>query len=97
MIAYKTFRHSSIVRYSILKLDNGTTYPLQPGNANPQVFLNYAAWMGNSLVYVYDNNVYLRRNPTTAGSDVKITQDGVPEVIYNGIPDWVYEGIPCLL
>lgn len=46
---------------------------------------------GDSLSYVKANNVYYRPN-LVVDEEVRLTEDGVPGVIYNGVPDWVYEG-----
>lgn len=80
---------------------NAKVYPLQPqqlrtrGLKDPQLFLNYATWTkdGNSLVYVHDNDIYFRRMPDVTSADIRLTNDGQKETIFNGIPDWVYEGI----
>lgn len=45
---------------------------------------------GTGVAYIKDNNIVyvdLGFLPT----DIAITTDGVPDLIYNGIPDWVYE------
>ena len=55
--------------------------------------LQLATWgpKGNSLVYIYQNNIYYR--PTVeGGEDYQITSSGIFGSIYNGVPDWVYEG-----
>uniref|UniRef100_A0A672VDH7 Fibroblast activation protein alpha n=1 Tax=Strigops habroptila TaxID=2489341 RepID=A0A672VDH7_STRHB len=49
-------------------------------------FLNH---MSIHLVYVYQNNIYLKQSPREA--PIKITTDGKQNEIFNGIPDWVYE------
>merc|ERR1711963_264760 len=54
----------------------------------------YAQWVPNTsmIVYVYENNVYLRKNVLDQSQDdVQLTNDGIKDTIYNGIPDWVYE------
>lgn len=55
--------------------------------------LQYAAWLGNttSLVIVVDNNIYLRQSPSDE-EDIRITNTGRPDLIYNGVPDWLYQG-----
>lgn len=55
--------------------------------------LQYAAWLGNttSLVIVVDNNIYLKQSPSDE-EDIRITNTGQPDLIYNGVPDWLYQG-----
>lgn len=55
--------------------------------------LQYAAWLGNttSLVIVADNDIYLRQSPTDE-EDIRITNTGYENYIYNGVPDWLYQG-----
>ena len=74
-------------------MSDGSTFTLQNGSENPQALLSYATWMDGSLVYVYNNNIYVRRVPTTTGADVSVTANGIPGEFFNGVPDWVYEGI----
>lgn len=45
---------------------------------------------GHSLAYVLDNDVYYL--PENAADAIRLTSDGIPDVIYNGHADWVYEG-----
>uniref|UniRef100_A0A672VDG4 Fibroblast activation protein alpha n=1 Tax=Strigops habroptila TaxID=2489341 RepID=A0A672VDG4_STRHB len=53
--------------------------------------IQYISWspVGHKLVYVYQNNIYLKQSPREA--PIKITTDGKQNEIFNGIPDWVYE------
>lgn len=55
--------------------------------------LQYAAWLGNttSLVIVVDNDIYLKQSPSDE-EDIRITNTGKPDLIYNGVPDWLYQG-----
>lgn len=55
--------------------------------------LQYAAWLGNttSLVIVVDNNIYVKQSPSDE-DDIRITDTGKPDLIYNGVPDWLYQG-----
>ncbi|KAJ7405613.1 hypothetical protein BTVI_67770 [Pitangus sulphuratus] len=52
---------------------------------------NYATTImtNRTLVYVYQNDIYLKQSPREA--PIKITSDGKQNEIFNGIPDWVYE------
>ena len=93
------YRYSSLARYSVIDLANSKVYPLQPqqlrrrGLVDPQLFLRYATWnrQGNAIVYVYQNDIYVRPTPDAA-ADVRLTDDGQRETVFNGIPDWIYEG-----
>ncbi|OXB69257.1 hypothetical protein ASZ78_011377, partial [Callipepla squamata] len=53
--------------------------------------IQYISWspVGHKLVYVYQNNIYLKQSPREA--PIKLTSDGKDNEIFNGIPDWVYE------
>uniref|UniRef100_A0A7M4FP88 Fibroblast activation protein alpha n=1 Tax=Crocodylus porosus TaxID=8502 RepID=A0A7M4FP88_CROPO len=53
--------------------------------------IQYISWspVGHKLVYVYQNNIYLKQSPRDPA--FKITSDGKDNEIFNGIPDWVYE------
>lgn len=55
--------------------------------------LQYAAWLGNttSLIIVVDNNIYLKQSPSDE-EDIRITNTGRPDLVYNGVPDWLYQG-----
>ena len=91
---WQSYRYSNSALYSLIDLATFTSYKLQPTNIDPQVYLRYVTWnkQGNSLIYVYENNIYFRQIPTNVMDDVQLTMDGEPEGIFNGIPDWVYEG-----
>ena len=46
----------------------------------------------NALIYVHKNDIYYQVF-FEGGSDTRrITNTGVPDIVFNGIPDWVYEG-----
>lgn len=55
--------------------------------------LQYASWLGNttSLAIVIDNDIYVRQSPANE-EDIRITNTGKPDLIYNGVPDWLYQG-----
>lgn len=40
--------------------------------------------------YVWDYNIYLKKNATAEA--IQVTQNGKANKILNGVPDWVYEG-----
>lgn len=39
---------------------------------------------------ISDNDIYLRMTPSST-KDQRLTDTGVPGVIYNGVPDWLYQ------
>uniref|UniRef100_A0A8D0HNW1 Fibroblast activation protein alpha n=1 Tax=Sphenodon punctatus TaxID=8508 RepID=A0A8D0HNW1_SPHPU len=53
--------------------------------------IQHISWspVGHKLAYVYQNNIYLKREPRD--HPIKITTNGKENEIFNGIPDWVYE------
>lgn len=57
-----------------------------------QTRLQHAAWLGNTsgLLMVSENDIYVRMAPS-APEDARLTDTGVPGVIYNGVPDWLYQ------
>lgn len=57
-----------------------------------QTRLQYATWLGNtsSLLLISENDIFLRMDPG-ATDDTRLTDTGVPGVIYNGVPDWLYQ------
>lgn len=92
------WRHSFEARYLVLDGDTNRTYDLAPmGSAegSQDRMLRYAQWRPNyaHIVYVYNNNVYLRKDVTDESGtrDLKLSTSGTPREVYNGVPDWVYE------
>ena len=57
-----------------------------------QTRLQHAAWLGNTtgLIMISENDIYVRMAPS-ASEDARLTDTGVPGVIYNGVPDWLYQ------
>ena len=57
-----------------------------------QTRLQHAAWLGNTtmLLMISENDIYLRTSPT-ATEDTRLTDTGIPGVVYNGVPDWLYQ------
>lgn len=55
--------------------------------------LQSAKWLGNTtaLILVVDNDIFVRQSPSEE-EDIRITNTGHPDLIYNGIPDWLYQG-----
>lgn len=46
---------------------------------------------GNALIMVCNYDIYYRRTPR-ASETYRVTNDAMPDIIYNGVPDWLYEG-----
>ncbi|XP_033021870.1 prolyl endopeptidase FAP-like isoform X1 [Lacerta agilis] len=83
----KLWRYSYTASYHIYDLGNGA---FVKGHELPHG-IQYIAWspVGHKLVYVYQNNIYLKQGPREPA--VQITTNGYWNEIFNGIPDWVYE------
>ena len=86
------WRHSFLAEYLILNSNNDEVIPIVPKGKPEKTKLQYAQWVPNTsmIIYVYENNVYLRKNVLDQSQDdVQLTKDGIKDTIYNGIPDWV--------
>ncbi|XP_072274347.1 dipeptidyl peptidase 4-like isoform X2 [Pyxicephalus adspersus] len=83
----KLWRYSNTASYRIL---NVQTQTIITQNELPQR-IQYITWspVGHKLVYVWENNVYIRNSPEE--QSIQITTNGEGNKILNGIPDWVYE------
>ncbi|KAG4306536.1 hypothetical protein PORY_000524 [Pneumocystis oryctolagi] len=81
------WRHSYFANYWIYEIRTKKLTPLI--QESPNIEISYATWgpTGHSLAYVYQNNLYIKKN---MGNAKQITFDG-SDSIFNGIPDWVYE------
>ena len=57
-----------------------------------QTRLQHATWLGNTtvLLMISENDIYLRTTPS-ATEDTRLTDTGIPGVVYNGVPDWLYQ------
>ncbi|XP_078537783.1 dipeptidyl peptidase 4-like isoform X2 [Lissotriton helveticus] len=83
----KLWRHSYTASYGIYDLENSALL-------NPSLLpdkIQYITWspVGNKLVYVVDNNIYMMEKP--GEQPRSITTNGKENQIFNGVPDWVYE------
>lgn len=76
----------------VLPCSHHTPLRLQASRRMQQTRLQHAAWLGNtsSLLMISENDIYLRMSPA-ATEDLRLTDTGVPGVIYNGVPDWLYQ------
>ncbi|XP_023569494.1 prolyl endopeptidase FAP isoform X2 [Octodon degus] len=83
----KLWRYSYTATYHIYDLRNGE---FLKGYELPRP-IQYLSWspVGNKLVYVYQNNIYLKQRPEDP--PFQVTYSGKENTIFNGIPDWVYE------
>ncbi|KAM3916769.1 prolyl endopeptidase FAP-like [Leptodactylus fuscus] len=83
----KQWRYSYTATYHIYDLENRVFIRTNELPHNIQ----HISWSpaGHKLVYVVDNNIYLRHEP--GQSSIQLTNDGKENEIFNGIPDWVYE------
>ncbi|KAJ5652371.1 hypothetical protein N7507_009797 [Penicillium longicatenatum] len=82
------WRHSFYGKYWIFDVATQTAEPLDPSNLSDRVQL--AAWspQSDAVVFVRDNNIYLRK--LSSYQVIPITKDGDKDLFY-GVPDWVYE------
>lgn len=89
-------RYSFLAQYTIIELATGNQIQLTAQN---EKILRLAVWgpVGNSLIYIHNNNIFFRPSVTIA-AEIQLTGDGELGIIYNGVPDWVYEGrfLSCL-
>lgn len=87
------WRHSFLAQYIVLDSGNNNTITIVPKDSPEEQLLQYAQWVPNStfLIYVHQNNMYVRKVLDDPTSDIQLTTDGKVDTVYNGIPDWVYE------
>lgn len=62
-----------------------------------QVQLVVWAPIGNSLAYVFMNDIYYWPSIDLHKQEIRITRNGRTHTIHNGVTDWVYEGIIAFL
>jgi dipeptidyl aminopeptidase len=82
------WRHSFYAKYWIFDVATQTAEPLDPGNLSGRVQLAKWSPQSDAVVFVRENNVYLRKLSST--KVIPITKDGSADRFY-GVPDWVYE------
>lgn len=49
---------------------------------------------GSAIAFVLHDTHDIYYKPTAESPAYRITNTGIPGVIYNGVPDWVNEGKP---
>ncbi|XP_067002490.1 inactive dipeptidyl peptidase 10 [Anabrus simplex] len=88
------FRQSFTAHYTIYDVSNDHHIPIRLNDAPKvqQTRLQYVSWLGNTtaLLLVADNDIYMRLSPV-GEQDYRLTDTGLPGVIYNGVPDWLYQ------
>ncbi|KAK7872130.1 hypothetical protein R5R35_005205 [Gryllus longicercus] len=93
----KLFRYSYLAQYTVYDIATMDTYPLSPGadadDGGAQPYLLLAAWVprGLGVVMVHNYDIYYRPDPAARGPAYRVTNTGVPGVVFNGVPDWLYE------
>ncbi|XP_053554351.1 prolyl endopeptidase FAP-like isoform X2 [Bombina bombina] len=83
----KQWRYSYNASYHIFDVEKGEFLKRNRLPSNIQ----YISWspVGHKLVYIMDNNIYLKIEPEDYA--IQLTSNGKGNTIFNGIPDWVYE------
>lgn len=84
----KNWRHSYVGCYWLLDVETQAAQPLDPAYPDGQIQLAVWSPRSDAVVFVRDNNIYLRKLSTK--EIVTITEDGGKDLFY-GVPDWVYE------
>jgi len=87
------WRHSFLANYLILDSKTNETKHIIPKGLTEPTKLQYCQWVPETswIIFVFENNVYLRKDAYNQEADMQLSKDGVVDTIYNGIPDWVYE------
>jgi len=88
------WRHSFTARYVVFDSVKNESYNLVAKDGSEH--LQYCDWVDNvdgdeTLLYVSNNNIYIREHADLEDYDIAITNDGQVDNVFNGIPDWVYE------
>ncbi|CAG7709872.1 unnamed protein product, partial [Allacma fusca] len=91
-------RHSTTAKYTLYNTETRSIKPLSVDSGSPDrpdgdhKRLQLAKWSptGNSLVLVYQGDIYYKPDPTNNLTH-RLTKSAVPGVITNGVPDWLYE------
>lgn len=88
--ARQIFRHSTVSKFSVVRLDLQDIYNVASGE---EIQIAFFTPNGRGLAYIKDNNILYLDIPDLVvyPQPQEITDDGVTGIIYNGIPDWVYE------
>ena len=96
------WRHSFLANYLILDSKTNETKHIIPKGLTEPTKLQYCQWVPETswIIFVFENNVYLRKDAYNQEADMQLSKDGVVDTIYNGIPgkfvDLVGPKILCL-
>lgn len=88
------FRQSFTALYTIYDVNKDHHIPVRLSTASKtqQQRLQHVRWLGGShqMLIVFANDIYIRPSPLN-NTDVRLTNTGKPDLVYNGIPDWLYQ------
>ncbi|KAG7301116.1 hypothetical protein JYU34_015522, partial [Plutella xylostella] len=87
------WRHARRARYHVYDVLNRNKIPISPHEDDRSApLLQLADWapVGSGLVFVHDNDIYYKPKVQKA-LVCRITNTGVPGVVFNGVPDFLYE------
>ncbi|XP_014667249.1 PREDICTED: dipeptidyl aminopeptidase-like protein 6 isoform X2 [Priapulus caudatus] len=90
----QVWRHTRLQRYSVYEVDTGALKDVYINPSDKEVKLQYCGWAPNedAVAIVHNNDLYYKGDVwEDAGTIVRVTATGKPDIIYNGLPDWVYE------
>jgi dipeptidyl-peptidase 4 len=86
----KLFRHSFFALWDVYDIEKKQMMPVTIGGQALAYRLVKFSPVDNSMIVVYNNNLYYKRSPTDI--EIQITSDGsMTNGISNGVPDWVFE------
>ena len=86
----KLFRHSFYALWDIYDIEKKQMVPVTIGGKALAYRLVKFSPVDNSMIIVYDNNIYYKKSPID--TEIQITTDGsTKDGISNGVPDWVFE------
>lgn len=86
----KNFRHSFVAIWDVYDIDAKQMIPITINGQVVSCSLVKFSPADNSLIIIYQNNIYYKRSPTD--TEIQITTDGSKSGnVINGVPDWVYE------
>ncbi|CAG7824881.1 unnamed protein product, partial [Allacma fusca] len=88
------WKYSYVAKYVIYDIQHKVQIslsPLESRDENESLIQN-AVWSrkGSSLFFVHENDIYWKPEAQNS-SIVRITDTGIPGVVFNGIPDFIYE------
>lgn len=82
------WRRSFFANYMVLDVTSKRIFHI----SNPSAKLRHAQWRtgssGNEILFVHDNNIFVRQYDEPESTQA-ITTSGVVDEVYCGVPDWV--------